>query len=102
MDIETLVIVTGLADDHAAVREALAAVVRRELAGAVVIEPVVPPELGFEFVVMTNADAFDVYARLQHRLTEELSEREVMFANLIVRTATKCARCGNFCDIELS
>lgn len=102
MEFETLVIVTGLADDHAAVREALAAVVKRELAGAVVIEPVVPPEVGFELAVMTNADATDVCLRLRHRLAEELHEREVMFANLIVRTATKCARCGNFCDIELS
>ncbi len=84
MEFETLLIVSGLADDHPAVREALAAVVEHELAGAAVIDPVVPPEVGFEFAVMTNDDASDVCSLLRHGLAEELHEREVMFTQLEV------------------
>lgn len=53
-------------------------------ARAVVIDPLVLPELGFEFVVMTNGDAAAVCSRLRYRLAEELREREVMFAELEV------------------
>ncbi|MBK9000687.1 MAG: hypothetical protein IPM35_33620 [Myxococcales bacterium] len=102
MEFETLVFVTGLADDHALAREALEAVVEHELIGAVVLDPVAPPDLGFEFVVTANGDATDVCSRLRARLAEELHEREIMFAGLSVRAATNCAPCGNFCDIELS
>lgn len=84
MHIETLVIVAGLADDHEAVREALTAAAMLVMPGTVVMEPVVPPARGFEFVVITNDDAADVCSRLRHRLAEELHEREVMFAQLDV------------------
>ena len=103
MEFETLLIVSGLADDHAAVREALTAAAMLVLGpAAVVTEPVVQPEVGFEFAVVTNDDASDVCLRFRHWLAEELREREIMFDEFSVRAATMCALCGNFCEMKLS
>lgn len=86
MGFETLVIVSGLADDHAAVRKALTDVAKLVLGpSAVVTEPVVPPAAGFELLVLvpkavTPADL----AKLRDALVLELHRREVMTAELAV------------------
>lgn len=86
MEFETLVIVTGLADDHEGVREALTAAAKLALGpAAVVIDSVVPPELGFDLVVATPEPVTPAaLANLREALAAELHEREVMHAELAV------------------
>lgn len=86
MHFETLIIVTGLADDHDAVREALtAAATKLVMPDAVVTEPVVPPEVGFALVltVPKPATATDL-EKLHQALAAELGRREVLHAELAV------------------
>lgn len=84
MDIESFVIVTGLADDHEGVREALTAATKLALGPfAVVIEPVVPPAIGFELLVaMPEPVTAAALEKLRHALVLELRRREVMHADL--------------------
>ncbi len=84
MDATTCLLVSGLADDHPAVRVALTAAAKLVMGPfAVVIDPVVPPAEGFELLVavpepVTPADL----ERLGDALAAELHRREVMHAEL--------------------
>lgn len=84
--IEALVIVTGLADDHAGVREALAAAAKLVMGpAAMVLEPSVPPAMGFELVLaMPEPVSPAALAQLRQALEFELYRREVMHADLSV------------------
>lgn len=86
MDIDSLVIVTGLGDDHTAVREALTSAAKLVLGpAAVVIDPVVPPAIGFDLVLLVpTAVSAAVLAQLREALVLELHRREVMAAELAV------------------
>lgn len=86
MDKESFVLIAGLADDHAAVREALAAAAKLVMGpAAVVIEPVVPPAVGFELLVATHGPVTPAdLEKLRDALAAELHCREVMAAELAV------------------
>lgn len=86
MHFESFIIVSGLADDHAAVRDAVAAAAKLVMCPAAsVVVPVVPPDVGFALVLavpepVTAADL----AKLREALVFELDRREVRFADLAV------------------
>lgn len=84
--IETLVFVTGLADDHAAARAALTAAAKLALSpAAVVMEPAMRPTLGFELLVATPEPVSPAaLAKLRQALVAELHQREVMATELAV------------------
>lgn len=86
MDATTCLLVSGLADDHAAAREALTAAATLALGpAAVVIEPAMPPATGFALVLATPEPVTaDDLAKLRHALELELQKREVMHADLAV------------------
>lgn len=86
MDIESFVIVTGLADDHEGVREALTAATKLALGPfAVVIDPVVPPAVGFELLVAVPEPVTpNELARLRNAMALELQRLDVLFAELAV------------------
>lgn len=86
MEFETLLIVSGLADDRPAVRKALTVAAKLALGpAAVVIEPLVPPALGFELLVATPEPVTPAaLAKLRQALLLELHQREVLHAELAV------------------
>lgn len=85
VDIETLVIVSGLADDHAAVRAALTAAAKLVMPTAVVAEPVVPPEEGFALVLATPEPVTPAdLTKLELALAAELDRQEILHADLAV------------------
>lgn len=85
MDATTCLLVSGLADDHAAVREALTAATLVLGTAAVVIEPEVPPAIGFELLVtVPEPVTAAALTELLQALVLELQRREVMHAELAV------------------
>jgi hypothetical protein len=92
MESEIHLLVSGLADDHQAARDALVAVVKSEMPGAVVLDPSVPPDVGFELLLAAHEQVTPAnLAELRQALVLELRRREVLHAELTVELLDETA-----------